>query len=145
MYIDSNLILSTAQAITVAATSTYYIDMLSTGFGHNDELYAQFYVDTSFTITSGASITLTIMLGNETTFASTSVAVMKTVLWNSTTASSGYLLATMHIGPDVYKQDGDNPFRYLYATYALPGGAVSAGKIDARLVKDIDMTMDKVL
>lgn len=146
MYIDNNLILSDAQSVTTTATSTYYIDMLSTGFGHNDELYAQFLVDTAFTITSGASITVALMVANETTFSSTSVVAMKTILWNSTTASADYMLANMKIGPDIYKPGSisgtNSPFRYLYATYTPVGGVVASGKFNARLVKDIDMGLD---
>lgn len=149
MYIDNNLILSDAQSITATATSTYYVDMLSTGFGHNDELYAQFLVDSTFTTTAGASITLGIVIANETTLASQSNVVSKSVLWTTATAASGAVLATLKIGPDVYKPGSisgvDAPFRYLFAVYTLAGGVVSGGKIDCRLVKDIDMTMDKVL
>ena len=150
MFLDYQAILDDAASITAAGnpTSTYYIDMLSTGFGHNDECYAQFLIDTSFTITAGASITCAIWVANETTFSSASLVASKIVKWDSTTASAKYVLATLHIGPDVYKQNWssttDSPYRYLYAIYTLTT-AVSAGKIDCRLVKDIDMTMDKVL
>jgi len=147
MYIDSNLIFSDAQSITTTGSSTYYVDMLSTGFGHNDELYIQFLVDTAFTITSGASITMALMMANETTFASNAVVATKNLLWDSTTATAGYVLWTAHIGPDIYKPGSisgtDSPFRYLYVQYTL-ADKVAAGKIDARMVKDIDMTMDKV-
>ena len=147
--LDYNLILSDAQSVTTGATSTYYVDMLSTGFGHNDELYAQFLINTAFTITSGASITCAIMIANETSLASKAVAVSKIVMWDSTNASANYPIATLKIGPDVFKRGSitgvDAPFRYLFAEYTLAGGAVAAGKIDCRLLKDINLTMDKVM
>lgn len=149
MLIDNNLYLSDAQTITATGTSTYYIDMLSTGFGHNDELYAQFLVNTAFVVTAASSITMAIWIANETTYASASLVSSRIVKWSDVTtltgtAGAGVVLATLHLGPNVYKQDGTTPFRYLYAIYTL-SDAVSGGKIDGYLIKDIDLTMDKVL
>jgi hypothetical protein len=145
-YIDYNLILSDAQSLAaITATSTYSVDMQAAGFGHNDELYVQFLVNTAFTITAGASITMALWVSNETTLSSLSLAATKIVKWDSTNASAGAVLATMHIGPDILKYDsGGGSYRYLYAIYTL-SSTVSVGKIDAYLLKDIDMTMDKVL
>lgn len=148
MLIDNNLYLSDAQAVTTTGTSTYYIDMLSTGFGHNDELYAQFLINTAMVVTAASSITMAIWVANETTFASQTLVASRLILWSTVTTltgtvGAGVVLATMHIGPDIYKQDGTTPYRYLYARYTLDD-LISGGKIDSYLVKDIDMTMDKV-
>ena len=156
MIIDYQLVLSDAQtATTVAATtSTYYIDMLSAGFSHNDELYAQFLVDTAFTVTAASSITMSIIISSETTFSSQSLVCSRvinvdnfTTTAATNTIAAGKVLATLKLGPDLFKQDpgaGTASYRYLFATFA---GSVTmaSGKFDCRLVKDIDMTMDKVL
>lgn len=159
MYIDSLTILSDAQSLAAAAqaTSTYYIDLLATSYAHNDDLYAQFLIDTAFTVTAAASLTMAIVISNETTFSSTSTVVSRSINWDSfttssatTTAAAGQVLATLKLPPEVYKLDGGvangtlSGYRYLYATYT-GSVASSGGKIDCRLVKDIDMTMDKIL
>lgn len=153
MYIDSNLILSDQQTVLTTATSTYYVDMLSAGFGHNDELYAQFIVDgTNLGVTTTASLTLAIWVANETSLASQSLVIERKLLMSevpgisSTTIATGNVLATMHIGPDVFKLDagsGDvKPYKYIYARYTC--SVAMTGAFSCLLLKDIDMTMDKV-
>ena len=154
MIIDNLLILSDAQtAVTVAATtSTYYIDMLAAGFSHNDELYAQFLVDTAFSVTAAASMTMAIVISSETTFASQSIVASRTLNVDSiksaaTTIAAGTVLATLKLGPNLFKQDpgaGTASYRYLFATLSSTV-LMADGKFDCRLVKDIDMTMDRIL
>lgn len=151
MYIDNLNVLSADQALAAVvaggATSTYYVDMLAAGFGHNDEVYAQFLATSAYTATAGASLTVSIVIANETTFASRSVVVAKPI-YLAATGDANTVLATLKLGPDLFKQGSisgtDAPFRYLFATYTLTN-AVASLTVDCNLVKDIDMTMDKVL
>lgn len=147
MYIDSNIMLMDAQSLTLVATtsasSTYYIDMLSTGFGHNDELYVQFLTDAAWTVTASASVTFILEFAADSSFATASEIVTQRQLQQSM-ATGSLVIYTRKLPADIYKKDPAGvAYRYLRAKVQSTVG--SNGTLSCLLVKDIDMTMDKVL
>ena len=142
MIIDKNLVLSDAQTITVTTNSTNIVDTIAAGFAFNDEVWAQFLVDTLFAAgTAGTTLVLALQMAQDTAFATVSTILSKTLsaaavaTWGAAGKCYNFKLPT-----DVATLD----YRYLRALYTVTN-AFSAGKIDCRLVKDIDITMDKVL
>jgi hypothetical protein len=140
-YLDAFLLLDDAATLRVTGASSNYIDSLAAGWGADDELYAKFQVDESFAGTVGATIKFAIQIATDTAFAT-----VKTVV-----TSDSFTHAQLTAGKTMWavKLPADmmtNGYRYIraYNTCALPG-SITAGKITCALVKDVDITMDKVL
>jgi hypothetical protein len=134
MYIDDYLILSDAQALTVSTNSTNVVDTLAAGHGHNDMVWAKFQVDTLFVGTAGTTVQLAIQASAAgsvfTTITSVDVALA------SLTAGAVPFVVKIPLGV----------YRYIRAYYTVTvSGSLSAGKIDCRLVKDVDVTEDRIL
>jgi hypothetical protein len=134
MYIDDYLILSDAQALTISTNSTNVVDTLAAGHGHNDMVWAKFQVDTAFAGTAGSSVQMTIQTSAAgstwTDLCSASVAI------TALTAGAVPYAVKLPLGVA----------RYIRAYYTVTvSGALTAGKMDCRLVKDIDVTMDRTL
>ena len=147
MYIDDLLYLSNAQALTLVATtsasSTYYIDMLSTGYGHNDELYVQFLSSTAFSVTAAGSITLFLQIAADSSFATAAYVVEQKQIY-ANLATAGVVIYTQKLPMTIFKKDAAGVgYRYLRALYQATTGA--SGNIDCILLKDVDMTLDKIL
>jgi hypothetical protein len=132
MYIDDYLILSDAQALTVSTNSTNVVDTLAAGHGHNDMVWAKFQIDTLVAGTAGSTVQMAIQSS-----AAGSVFVENCVI--------SVNIADMIVGAAWAIKLPLGIARYIRAYYTVVGGVNSAGKIDCRLVKDIDQTMDKVL
>ena len=147
MYLDDLLYLSNAQALTLVATttasSTYYIDMLSTGYGHNDELYVQFLTNTAFSVTAAASITFFLQIAADTAFATAAYAVEQRQTMQQM-ATTGQVVYCAKLPMTIFKCDPAGiGYRYLRVLYQATTGAT--GNIDCILLKDVDMTIDKIL
>lgn len=147
MYIDDLLYLSNAQALTLVATtsasSTYYIDMLSTGYGHNDELYVKFLTNTAFSVTSGASITLYLEIAADASFATAAFAVEQRQ-GSGSMATTATVIYITKLPMTIFKKDAAGVgYRYLRAKVQSTSGAT--GNLDIFLCKDSDMTIDKIL
>ena len=130
MMLDYNLVLSDAQAITVTATSTNILDMVATGFAHNDELWAQWLVDTVFAGTAGTTLDLSIQIAQDSAFATVITLLLGSVTHVSVSLglAAGYVFS--YKLPPAIRRAG---YRYLRGYYGVTGG-YSAGKIDLRLV-----------
>ena len=140
MYIDDFLVLSDAQAITLTTDSTNYIDTLAAGWAENDEVYAKFQVDTLFAGTAGTTIQLAIQIAQDVAFAT----LITVATYNLALAS-----ATAGAVPFIVKLPSNlvtTGYRYIRAYYTVTtSGSLTAGKIDCRLVKDVDVLLNKVL
>jgi len=147
MYIDSNLYLSNAQAITTVATtsvsSTYYIDMLSTGYGHNDELYIVWLTNTAFSVTANASITLFLQIAADAAFATASYLIEQKQIMQQM-ATTAQIIYSTKLPMTIFKKDPAGVgYRYMRALYQTTSG--STGNLDCFLAKDLGMTMDKLI
>jgi len=147
MYLDDFLYLSNAQALTLAATtsasSTYYIDMLSTGYGHNDELFVQFLTNTAFSVTANASVTFYLQIAADTSFATAAYVVEQRQLMQQM-ATTGQVVYCAKLPMTIFKRDPAGlGYRYLRAQVQSTVGA--SGNLDIILLKDVDMTLDKIL
>jgi hypothetical protein len=147
MYIDDLLYLSNAQALTLVATtsasSTYYIDMLSTGYGHNDEVYVKFLTNTAFSVTAGASVTLYIQIAADSSFATAAYAIEQRQ-GSGNMATAGTVIYITKLPMTIFKKDAAGVgYRYMRAHVQSTSGAT--GNLDIFLVKDSDMTIDKIL
>ena len=147
MYLDDFLYLSNAQALTMVATtnvsSTYYIDMLSTGYGHNDALYVQFLTNTAFSVTAAASITFFLQIAADTSFATVSTIVEQRQIMQQM-ATTAQVIYTQKLPMTIFKRDPAGVgYRYMRAQYQCTTGA--SGNLDVLLLKDVDMTLDKIL
>lgn len=128
MIIDKLLVLNDAQAVTTTAASDNYIDTLAAGDAY-EALFAEFLIDTAFTGNS-ATIQFELQCDDNTSFSSPTTLFLTGAIAD-TVLVAGYRVAQVRI-----------PFgceRYIRAKYTVAGTAV-AGKIDCRLVKDVDRT-----
>jgi len=143
MYIDYELTLSSAQALTGSTTSTNYIDAIKAGWAADDEVYARFMVTTAFGVTTTSSVTLAIQIAQDTAFATalTVVQILKQVGDLSAKAIPLMLKLPASVMTGML---GANPYRYIRASYTLAAGA-SSGAISCHLVKDPQVTVDKVM
>lgn len=141
MYIDNDLVLSDAQDLTGAAgsaSSTYYIDQLAAADAMGDGCWVQFLVDTLFSGTTGQSVTFALQTDTSSGFATAITTVVSAqVIVASLVAGYVPLCVKLPVNPSGMK-------RYIRAYYTSTGG-LAAGKIDCRIVKDIDKSLDKVL
>ena len=124
MFIDKQLVMSEAQAITVAADSTNVIDFgaADLNIGQGNPLYVEVWLDTAFT--TSASLTLTITLESSADN-STYNAVDKLVIMPATLMSS--LLTPKQL---VKMSLPENMKRYVKLHYAV-SNTIAAGKINA--------------
>jgi len=147
MYLDDLLYLSNAQAITTVATtsvsSTYYIDMLSTGYGHNDSCYIVFLTNTAFSVTAAASITFFLQIAADTLFATAAYAIEQRQLI-AQMATAAQIVFSTKLPMTVFKKDPAGVgYRYLRALYQTTSGCT--GNLDVFLAKDLGMTLDRVI
>lgn len=118
-FVDSNLVLSDAQAITVTASSTNYVKLPNTTVGNGQPLYVHLSVETAFASTS-ATIAVALQDGATASFAATEIALAATAVSSLQTVGTEWVWA---LPPDT-KQ-----FVQLKYTVATPSAAT--GKFDA--------------
>lgn len=124
MIIDSNLQVSDAQAITVTAASTSYIDQLAAGDAY-DSLW--FVVRSKAAFTSGTSVTIALQCDDNTSFTTpktlyTAAAILTAAL----TANTYQVKVKVPPGAE----------RYLRAYYTV-SGTYDGGTIDAFFTPDV--------
>jgi hypothetical protein len=153
MYIDYDLRISTAQALTVTTSSTSYVDCVQAGWGANDEVYARFMVQTLFAGTAASSVTFAIQIAQDTLFATVLTVVSVQKLASTLTAKSIPLVVKLPVAMITGQTGGDTlynalnlPYRYLRAYYTVTvTGSLTAGNITCDLVKDTGVTIDKAV
>jgi hypothetical protein len=131
MLIDYDLVLSDAQAVTASAASDSYIDQLAAGDAYGNECFVEFLIDTTFTPNS-ATIVFALQCDDNTSFSSPKV------LYASGALADTALVAGYRAGRVKIPLGAE---RYLRAYYTVSGTAV-AGKIDCRIVKDVDVSIN---
>jgi hypothetical protein len=154
MYIDYDLRLSNKQDISGAAgspTSTYAVDSIQSGWGHNDEVYARFMIQTAVAASASSSVTFAIQIAQDTAFgtAITAVSVIKNAA--DLTAKAIPLVVKLPVammtgvtGGDTLYNPNNLPYRYIRAIYTT-GTASTAGKVTCDLVYSSAVTIDKAL
>ena len=127
MITDTELVMSDAQAVTVTAPSTSYIDQKAAG-DPGKPCYLVIRVDTSFTATGSGTLTIDLETDDNTAFSSA------TILW-----SSGAVGKASLVGSSVgYRKIIPIPIgaeRYLRINYTVATGPMTAGNIDAFITK----------
>jgi hypothetical protein len=143
MYLDYELTLSNAQALTVSTSSTSYVDTVMSGWGADQEVYARFMVTTAFGVTTTSSVTLAIQIAQDTAFG-TSVTVVQ-ILKQVQNLTVNSVPLVVKLPADMFKGFGSTlPYRYIRAYYTLAAGA-NTGSISCHLIKDAQTTLDKVM
>ena len=134
MYIDASLVMADAQTITTGA-STSYIDTLAAGEA-NVAPWVDFLVDTAMSAAGTTTVTFQLQSSNATTFIDPlDVTLLATSAIPSATLVAGYRILRQRLPLGAR--------RYIrgYMVVNTTGGAISAGKVDMRLVKDEDITI----
>lgn len=133
MYIDHELVLSDAQAVTSAAISENVFDLgaLYANLGVGEDLYVVVQVDTAM---EGSSVTCVVTLQSDSAAAQNVAAVTHNAIgtFPATSAAGTRFVAKIQPGVDMK--------RYLAIKYTPTGGAgsLSAGKFDAFITKNVD-------
>lgn len=133
MFVDADLVLSDAQAITStsATASTNVIDLNVTGRKIRSDAKLVCMVNTTFDSTEeDATLTVVLQTDDDEAFGSA------TTLWTSATIAEATLVAGYKI---LERELGDYEGkleRYLRLTYQCGTHAMTAGKVDAYIVLD---------
>ena len=130
MIIDALAVLSSAQAVTATVVSSSYIDQLAAGDAIARGCWVEFLIDTTFTPNS-ATVRFEIECDDNTSFTTPKTLFMTGALAD-TVLVAGYRPARVRlpIGTE----------RYIQARYTVTGTGV-AGKIDCRIVSDVDVLL----
>lgn len=130
MIIDASLVFSDAQAITVTAVSTNYVDTLAAGQTYVGNII-MFLVTTAFTAGGAATLTIAIETDDNSSFSSPT-----TILTLGTTIA----VATLVAG---YKLRGRLPLsgveRYIQGRYTVATGPMTAGNAELFIPQDADV------
>lgn len=133
MIIDSQLQLSAAQAITVSAASTNYLDQgAARDLGPTEGLYLCLTVKSTFTAGGAATLAVELQTDSQTNFA-TEVGIID---------SRVYALADLVAGKQYFIPFGPSGVvkQYIQAQYNVATGPFTAGTIDAQIVKGIQQS-----
>lgn len=132
MILDKQLMFSEAQSITATADSANVIDLgVARDIGVGEELYIMVKVDETFA-DSGSDSTVTVALVTDDNAALSSDSTVRTLVTLSALTAAGtiyYFKLPIEAGT-AYE-------RYAALTYTVANGNLSAGKITAGIVKDI--------
>lgn len=128
--LDYNLVFSDAQAVTATAASTSYVDQGAASDAVQPGAWVEFLVDPSFTSNS-ATIQFELQFDDNTSFSSPQTLFITPAIAD-TTLIAGYRVARFKIPIGAE--------RYIQAKYTVSGTAV-AGKVDARIVNDVDVLL----
>lgn len=132
MILDAALVLSDQQAITTTAASTNYVDTLAAG-DPGQPLYLYVQVDTSFTATGSATLTIDLETAAANTFSGA------TILYSSGAVGKATLVATAGSEYELKIPIPRGALRYLRLNYTVASGPMTAGKLTAAIVKDVDL------
>jgi hypothetical protein len=131
MYLDSKNLFSDAQAITVTALSTNVIDMSAVardiGVGHR--LFVAITCSEAFTAVGAGTLTITIETDDNAALTSSAVIF--------TTVAIGKAALTLNMEPIYLPLPPGAYERFLRLNYTVATGPMTAGKLTAALVTDI--------
>ena len=130
MILDSQLLFSDAQALTVTAASTNSVDFgLTKDLGLGEEIWIALNVDVAFTdADSDSTITVTLEVDDNAAFSSPTVA-----------QTLGVFGALSAVGAVIFAriQPGAVTERYAQLRYTTTNGALTTGSVTAAVVTDI--------
>jgi hypothetical protein len=137
MYIDALLQFSSAQAITSTARSTNVVDLsVARDMGVGEDLYICLTVDEAFTASGSATLTITLETDDNAAFSSAGVLF--------STPAIGKAALTLNVAPMFICVPMDSGFsfgvnweRYISLNYTVATGPMTAGKITAAIVQDV--------
>ena len=130
MYVDAELFLGIAQAITVTANTTSYVDTLAAGDSYKEGMYCQFLINTSFT-TNGATIAFSLQTAPTNAFSTGLVTLASSAAINVSALTAGIVAFQFKIPPGALE--------FLQGTYTVASGPAAAGKVDCRLLMDTNL------
>lgn len=137
MIIDSYLVMSDAQAVTTSAASESYIDTLAAGDAMAPGARLKVGINTAFVTGDSATLTVALQTDDNTSFTSAVTLYTTSALEATSIDAAGDSVVDIVIPNGVE--------RYLRMYYTVGTGSFSAGKIDARIVLDTSVTLDKQL
>lgn len=118
-FVDNELVLSDAQAITVTVSSTNYVKLPNTTVGSGQPLYLHLRIETAFASTS-ATIAAALYDGATASFAATEIGLAATAVSSLQTVGTEWVWA---LPPDT-KQ-------YVEVKYTVASASAATGKFDA--------------
>jgi hypothetical protein len=138
MYVDRDLVLSDAQAITSAsAASENYIDTKAKGAAVSPGARIKVAVPVAFTIATGTPTLVVAFQSDSDTAFGTAVTHFSTSAALVAALTKGTVLLDFQVPKSVG--------RYIRVYYTLASGTYTLGNLDAMIALDTDNTMDKNL
>lgn len=131
MLIDLNLVLSSAQAVTASAASTNVVDQGTQTDAVALGLWVEFLVNTVFT-SNGATIAFSLQTATDEAFSSP-VTLFSTAAVAVASLVAGYRVARVKVPLGA--------LRFLRGYYTVASGPAAGGKVDTRLVTDVDVNL----
>ena len=131
MYVDSQLMLSDAQAVTASAASTNAVDLGPNGrqVAVGDPAYLFVTVDESFAAEGAATLTLAVQTSDASDFG-TAVTLLTTQAYAKASLTAGRTPIILALPQGLG--------RYLRLSYTVATGPMTAGRISAVLATDVD-------
>lgn len=126
MYIDNQLQLSSAQAVTVTAASTSYVDLgAARDIGVGKQLYVLITVGTTVTAAGAATVQFQLQFDSSSGFGSAVTAIQTDVIPKATLVANYQFV--MAIPPGQLKQ-------YMRLNYVVATGPLTAGTFTAQVI-----------
>lgn len=138
MMLDLLATFSSAQAVTVTAASTSVIDTLAAGDAIGAHSWLHVLCNTTFAGQGATTIAVALETSVDEAFTT------PVVLFTTAAVAEGNANLTAG-GVAVAIQIPLGVLRYLRVKYTIASGPMTAGKMDARIVSDVDRTLDKIL
>jgi len=132
MFIDSLLQVSAAEAVASTEASDDYIDLKAAGDAIGHELTFVCRVHTAFTTGDAATLSVALQTDDNSSFSSPTTLAASGVLAVTAIDAVGDRPLVVKVGPGLQ--------RYVRAYYTVGTGSFTNGKVDAFLVKDIDLS-----
>jgi len=129
---DKNTMFSDDQAVTTTAASTSYLDQLAAGNAVAPGIWLDVRVKTTFTGQGSTTLTIALECDDNTSFSSAKTLFTTAALDESVLVAGYHIRVKVPIGAE----------RYLRMTYTVGSGPMTAGKIDASMQMDVDITVE---
>lgn len=131
MYVDAQLLLSDAQAVTASADSTNLIDLGTVrDIGTGSDLYLVTIIDVAMTDT-GSDSTVTVTLQGDSTATITPDATQALFTFAATSAAGSVGIAKLDPGSAPLQ------YRYINVEYTVAGGDLTTGSFTTFITTDV--------
>ena len=132
MFIDALTVFSDAQAVTVSAASTNYMDTLAAGDSY-EGAWLVFRVETAFTAGGAATMQVDLQTDDNSSFSSATTLC--------TLPGGAIAVATLVAGLIRKVRIPPGAERYLRGYYTVSTGPMTAGNADLFITKDVDLEL----